>query len=158
MGSLFIQIFFLFLMFLLLTIVFSTTRQRKLAFLWDLSLGSCFTLELAHHRHLRFHKIFMKYFLPGYIPGGIFPNQVGSRECGWQDLPFWFKYWTHLSKVSRDAQIPTVPICSVGPGIVCYTQITDEKWRRIFLAKRRKNDHDKLKRSWNKCNAQGKCF
>ena len=95
MGSLFIQIFFLFLMFLLLTIVFSTTRQRKLAFLWDLSLGSCFTLELAHHRHLRFHKIFMKYFLPGYIPGGIFSNQVGSRECGWQDLPFWnLQYYT----------------------------------------------------------------
>ena len=82
-------VIFLFSMFLLLTIVFSTTRQRKLAFLWDLSLGSCFTLELAHHRHLRFLKIFMKYFLPGYIPSGIFLNQVGSRECGWQDLPVW---------------------------------------------------------------------
>ena len=93
-------VIFLFSMFLLLTIVFSTTRQRKLAFLWDLSLGSCFTLELAHHRHLRFLKIFMKYFLPGYIPGGIFSNQVGSRECAsWQDLPFWLEYWTQCYSI-----------------------------------------------------------
>ena len=40
-----------------------------------------------------------------------------------------------------------VPSDLAWDSVLYSLYFTDEKWRRIFLAKRRKNDHDKLKRS-----------
>ena len=86
MSSLFIQIFLLFSMFLLLTIatkkisIFVRFVSRELFYTRaGTSPAPAFSQDI--------YEIFS--FLPGYISGGIFSNQVGSRECGWQDLPVW---------------------------------------------------------------------